>query len=92
MFTRLHWDIDAILRDGRVDLSTALASAQALYGPQFNPQNALKALSLFDEGNLCRLAKATKDRLAKAAREVDLDRLPTIARAVHPGAGSGPSR
>ncbi len=85
-------DIDAILRDGRIDLSTALASAQALYGPQFNPQIALKALSFFDEGNLRRLAKATKDRLAKAAREVDLDRLPTIARAVHPGTGSGPSR
>ena len=77
-------DIDAILRDGRIDLPTALASAQVLYGPQFNPQIALKALSYFDEGNLRRLAKATKDRLAKAAREVDLDRLPTLARAVHP--------
>src|SRR5271166_4987132 len=33
-------DIDAILRDGRIDLPTALASAQALYGPQFNPQIA----------------------------------------------------
>jgi hypothetical protein len=77
-------DIDAILRDGRIDLSTALAGAQALYGPQFNPQIALKALSFFDEGNLRRLAKATKDRLAKAVREVDLDRLPSIARAAHP--------
>jgi hypothetical protein len=90
-FARLPWDIDAILRDGRIDLSTALASAQALYGPQFNPQIALKALSFFDEGNLRRLAKATKDRLAKAAREVDLDRLPTIVRAVRPrGTGGGP--
>jgi hypothetical protein len=85
-------DIDAILRDGRIDLPTALASAQALYGPQFNPQIALKALSFFDEGNLRRLAKAAKDRLAKAAREVDLDCLPTIARAVYPGTGGGPSR
>jgi hypothetical protein len=85
-------DIDAILRDGRIDLSTALASAQALYGPQFNPQIALKALSFFDEGNLRRLAKATKDRLAKAAREVDFDCLPTIARAVYPGTSSRPSR
>jgi hypothetical protein len=86
-------DIDAILRDGRIDLPTALASAQALYGPQFNPQIALKALSFFDEGNLRRLAKATKDRLAKAAREVDLDRLPTIASAVHPrGTRNEPSQ
>jgi hypothetical protein len=73
-------DIDAILRDGRIDLPTALAAAQAMYGPQFNPQNALKALCFFDEGNLRRLAKATRDRLAKAVREVDLDRLPSIAR------------
>ena len=86
-------DIYAILRDGRIDLPTALASAQALYGPQFNPQIALKALSFFDEGNLRRLAKATKDRLAKAAREVDLDRLPTIARAAYPrGTRNGPSQ
>lgn len=86
-------DIDAILRDGRIDLPTALASAQALYGPQFNPQIALKALSFFDEGNLRRLAKATRDRLAKAARDVDLDRLPTIASAVHPrGTRNEPSQ
>lgn len=86
-------DIDAILRDGRIDLSTALASAQALYGPQFNPQIALKALSFFDEGNLRRLAKAIRDRLAKAVREVDLDRLPTIASASHPrGTSDGPSQ
>ena len=86
-------DIDAILRDGRIDLPTALASAQALYGPQFNPQIALKALSFFDEGNLRRLTKATRDRLAKAVREVDLDRLPTIARAVHPrGTRNEPSQ
>jgi hypothetical protein len=86
-------DIDAILRDGRIDLPTALASALALYGPQFNPQIALKAVSFFDEGNLRRLAKAAKDRLAKAVREVDLDRLPTIARATHPrGTNNEPSQ
>ncbi len=73
-------DIDAILRDGRLDLPTALAAAQALYGAAFNPQITLKALSHFADGNLSRLAKATRDRLAQAAREVDLDRLPTIKR------------
>lgn len=72
-------DVDAILRDGRIDLPTALASARAIYGPQFNPQITLKALSFFDEGDLRRLPKATKDRLANAARNVDLDRLPGIS-------------
>lgn len=45
-----------------------------------NPQITLKALSYFDDGNLSRLAEATKHCLAKAAREVDLDRLPAIGR------------
>jgi hypothetical protein len=74
-------DIAAILGDGRIDLPAALAGAKAIYGAQFNPQITLKALSFFDDGNLRRLPKATKDLLAQAAREVDLDRLPTIARA-----------
>jgi hypothetical protein len=76
-----YTDIDAILRDGRIDLPTALAAAAAIYGTQFNPQITLKALSFFEDGNLRRLPKATKDRLAKAAREVDLDRLPAIGAA-----------
>jgi hypothetical protein len=74
-----YTDIDAILRDGRIDLPTALAAAQAIYGAPFNPQITLKALSFFDDGNLRGLPKATRDRLAQAAREVDLDRLPAIA-------------
>lgn len=71
-------DIDALLRDGRVDLPTALASARAIYGPKFNPQITLKALSFFGDGNLSSLPAAVQDRLAGAAREVDLDRLPQI--------------
>jgi hypothetical protein len=79
-----YTDIDAMLRDGRIDLPTALASAKAIYGQQFNPQITLKALSFFDDGNLRRLPKAVKDRLAQAAREVDLDRLPVIASPARP--------
>jgi len=71
-------DIDAILQDGRVDLVTALACARAIYGPTFNPQITLKALSFFGDGNLSRLPREVQDRLAKAAREVDLDKLPEI--------------
>jgi hypothetical protein len=54
-----YGDIDAILRDGRIDLPTALAAAQAINGATFNPQITLKALSHFADGNLPRLAKAT---------------------------------
>ena len=73
-----YLDIDALLRDGRIDLPTALASARAIYGPKFNPQITLKALSFFGDGNLSRIPPDTQERLARAAREVDLDRLPEI--------------
>jgi hypothetical protein len=83
-------DIDALLTDGRIDLPTALAAARAIHGTQFNPQSTLKALSYFDDGNLRRLSPSVKDRLAKAAREVDLDYLPVIAISGR-AANSGPS-
>ncbi|HWG04458.1 MAG TPA: nucleotidyl transferase AbiEii/AbiGii toxin family protein, partial [Beijerinckiaceae bacterium] len=71
-------DIDALITDGGVGLPMALAAAQAIHGAEFNPQSTLKALSYFDDGNLRRLSQSVKDRLAKAAREVDLDLLPVI--------------
>jgi hypothetical protein len=71
-------DIDALIQAGRVDLPTALAAGRAIYGPQFNPQITLKALSYFDDGNLRHLPDDMKSRLAAAAREVDLDRLPEL--------------
>ena len=88
-----YLDIDAILENSQIDLPLALASARAIYGPAFNPQITLKALSFFGDGNLPRLPQAVQDRLASAAREVDLDRLPKIAiapRRNHPD--RGPSR
>jgi hypothetical protein len=73
-----YLDIDAILQDGRVDLGTALAAARAIYGLKFNPQITLKALSYFGDGNLPSVPKDVQDRLAEAARRVDLDRLPDV--------------
>jgi hypothetical protein len=84
-------DIDAILQDGRVDLPMALACSRAIYGPTFNPQITLKALSFFGDGNLPRLPQDIQDRLVKAAREVDLDKLPEIA-LMKRGPDLGPSR
>ena len=55
-----------------------MGAAQRLYGPSFNPQITLKALSYFDDGNLHDLPDRTKRRLVAAAREVDLDHLPII--------------
>jgi hypothetical protein len=35
------------MRSGSVDLPTAFAAGRAIYGPQFNPEITLKALSFF---------------------------------------------
>lgn len=80
-----YLDLDALLRPGGLDLPTALASALAIYGSSFNPQITLKALSYFGDGNLPTLPRGVQDRLAQAARDVDLDRLPRLPPAFQPG-------
>jgi hypothetical protein len=74
-----YFDIDALLQLGRIGLPTALAAAQKLYGPTFNPEITLKALSYFDDGNLRALPEEMKTRLVVAARDVDLEHLPDIS-------------
>jgi len=54
-------------------LPTALAAAQQLYGPSFNPEITLKALSYFDDGDLRELPERLKLDLVTAVRGVDLD-------------------
>ncbi|MGO9946443.1 MAG: nucleotidyl transferase AbiEii/AbiGii toxin family protein [Steroidobacteraceae bacterium] len=73
-----YFDIDAMIRLGQISLPTALSAAQVLYGPTFNPELSLKALSFFDDGNLRELPDDLKERLVVAARDVDLDDLPAI--------------
>jgi hypothetical protein len=80
---RDYIDMDALMTSGGIDLPMALAAGRAIYGLQFNPEITLKALSFFDDGNLRRLPDALKERLATAAREVDLDRLPDISDRPH---------
>lgn len=71
-------DIDALIQTGGVSLPFALAAAQKLSGPSFNPEITLKALSYFDDGDLRRLPKDLKFRLASAVEKVDLDHLPSL--------------
>jgi hypothetical protein len=75
-------DIDALLTRGKITLPTALAVAQRLYGATFNPEITLKALSYFGDGDLVSLPEEMKDRLAAAAREVDLEHLPDLDRSL----------
>ena len=60
-----YLDIDALLRDGQ-SLAGGLAGAQALY-PNFPPQEAIKALTWFEGGDLQALAHSVRERLVEAA-------------------------
>jgi hypothetical protein len=65
-----------VLRTNRGHGRRIHSAARCLHGTQFNPEITLKALSFFDDGDLRRLPEPLKARLATAAREVNLDRLP----------------
>ncbi|MGA7537670.1 MAG: nucleotidyl transferase AbiEii/AbiGii toxin family protein [Steroidobacteraceae bacterium] len=71
-------DMDALIQIGGVGLPFALAAGQKLYGPSFNPEITLKALSYFEDGNLRDLPTDMKFRLADAVRKVDLDHIPSL--------------
>ena len=73
-------DLDAIIRQGKIDLPTALAAGKLIHGPSFNPELTLKSLCFFGDGNLPTLDRTVQDRLATAVKAVDLDRLPTLVR------------
>lgn len=75
---RDYIDMDALLHIGGVSLPFALSAAKKLYGASFNPEITLKALSYFEDGDLRKLPREMKGRLANAVSRVDLDRLPTV--------------
>lgn len=70
-----YQDIAALLKAG-VSLSKGLAAARALYGHDFQPSEALKAMVYFEGGDLHRLASDDKETLIKAASLVR--DLPTV--------------
>ncbi|HAS50747.1 MAG TPA: hypothetical protein DCS21_02965 [Gammaproteobacteria bacterium] len=70
-----YLDIDALI-EHHVDLPTALAVGQIVYGRSFNPLITLKALSYF--GDLPTLPLAVKERLTANVAAVDLSRLPVL--------------
>lgn len=73
---RDYFDIDALLQHG-INLPTALAAGQAIYGGRFNPLLTLKALSYFDD--VPSLGADIRDRLTAAVAAVDPGRLPPLA-------------
>jgi hypothetical protein len=61
-----YLDVHALLAHG-VPLSDALGAARAVYGEQFNPMIALKALTYFGDGDLDTLPDHVKEALRSAA-------------------------
>ncbi len=74
-----YLDIDALLRSGGISLGRALGAAAAVFGDRFDPPGALKALTSFGDGDLHRVPGSVRARLARAADEVDPDRIPRLA-------------
>ncbi len=64
-------DIDIILQKTDITLNKMLMNGRKLYGRTFNPENALKALCYFEDGNVNRLDNAIRQRLVKAVSKVD---------------------
>lgn len=62
-------DIAAMLEAG-VNLARGLAAARAMYGPNFQPSESLKAMVYFEGGDLHTLTRTEKETLIAAASAV----------------------
>lgn len=65
-------DLSTMIERDVVNLPTALAAARVIYGPSFNPELTLKALSFYGDGNLETVPPQQKECLLQAVRAVDL--------------------
>ena len=86
---RDYLDLAAILRTG-VRLQDGLGAAQALFGSQFPPIEAVKALSYFDEGDAVNVDRATRHYLGRHAAAWDttvstIDKAADLLSATSPG-------
>jgi hypothetical protein len=72
-----YWDVDALLNAG-LRLDQAISAARAVYGRQYDPLSSLRAIVFFEEGNVRQLGADVRKRLVRAAKSVDLGRLPVL--------------
>ena len=62
-------DIVAILRHG-ISLETGLAAAASMYFPNFQPSEAMKALTYFEGGDLVALSPSERDYLTRVVSRI----------------------
>jgi hypothetical protein len=75
---RDYLDVHAMMAAGQ-SLAQMLAAAEVVYGSQFSPLVALKALAYHDDLALTRLTPAIRRDLAGAVKAVDPLSLPTLS-------------
>ena len=75
---RDYVDIHALLTKSGIPLERMLAAACVIFGPQFNPLVALKAIAYHDDPALAALSDVVKRDLMKAVQATDPERLPAL--------------
>lgn len=75
---RDYLDIHALLTAAGLTLAEMLAAAAIIYGPQFNPLLALKAISYLEDPALNDLPSRVRNDLIDAVRTTDPRRLPGL--------------
>ncbi len=73
-----YLDIHALIFLGQIDLATQLAAGLKLYPPHFSPEQTLKSLCYFTDGNVATLAASIRRDLMRAVRAVDVQKLPAL--------------
>ncbi len=75
---RDYIDVHTLLTKTRIPLAEMLAAAEIIYGTEFNPLLALKALAYHEDTALAELSADMRQDLVRAVRAVDLQRLPAL--------------
>jgi hypothetical protein len=77
-----YLDIYALLQAG-ASLEHALGAAQSLYGSAFQPQEALRALTYYDEGDLSQLMPTMRRYLERRVADCGtIEHVPIISQAL----------
>ncbi len=77
-----YLDIDAILNSG-LTLEEGLGCSKAIFGVQFDSATSLRALCSYHDGDLPELSKQIKDRLSRAAAQIDnIPEVPLISETI----------
>jgi nucleotidyltransferase AbiEii toxin of type IV toxin-antitoxin system len=72
-------DVHSLLTKAKIPLANMLAAGKIIYGAQFNPLLALKALAYHEDRALADLSADMRRDLIAAVKATDLQHLPTLA-------------